>query len=571
VSAARARRVVAIAATAPLRWATVARPPGRGPLPSSQRVDPKSTAKARVGRVLKGKWRLEELIGVGGTAAVYSAAHRNGNRVAVKMLHPELSLNAELHARFVKEGYVANAVDHPAVVRVLDDDVAEDGAVFLVMELLEGESLEVIWRRKGRRMPHAEVAAIGDAVLDVLAAAHGKGIVHRDVKPQNLFVTRAGAVKMLDFGIARLLEAPQAGAMVTVTGALLGTPGFMAPEQARGRSALVDSQSDLWSVGATLFALSTGRLVHEAETANERLLAAMTSPAPPIRSVRHDVPQRLAAAIDRALAFEKAGRWPDARSMQNALREAMVTELGVPAPIGVGPAPMPTLTELDPTTAKRITHAPSSMAPPTPTGDPTALAAAQAHPTSLGLGAAPSMVLPPTAQLAATPPPSSAPISMPTPSGAMLTPPGSLATPSLMTGPGDLRTSAGVSIATGGASVAPSRGGNAGPIIAFAALAAVVGVGLGVAAFSRARDAQAPAAVATTTATTTAAPSATPSATAADVAARTAEPAATAAPSETPSETPSADASASPSASASAKPAAPKPSGPRRDLFDRRD
>ncbi len=371
-------------------------------------MDPRSSAKARVGRVLKGKWRLEQLIGVGGTAAVYLAVHRNGNRVAVKMLHPELSLNEDLHARFVKEGYVANAVEHPSVVRVLDDDVTEDGAVFLVMELLEGEGLEVVWRRKGRRLPPVEVASIGDAVLDVLAAAHAKGIVHRDIKPQNLFLTHAGVIKMLDFGIARLLDAPGAGPGITVTGALLGTPGFMSPEQARGRSALVDSQSDLWSVGATLFALATGRLVHEAETANERLLAAMISPAPPVRSITADVPPGLATVIDRALAFEKSGRWPDARSMQRALRDAMTTELAAQPATGVGPTHLPTMPELDPATPEigkgRILApvAPRPSSAPGPT-----VAAAVATPTLQGMPAAaplPPTSLPPTRRIPASRP-----------------------------------------------------------------------------------------------------------------------------------------------------------------------
>ena len=164
-------------------------------------------AQARVGLVLRGKWHLERLLGVGGMASVYAATHRNGLRGAVKLLHPELCVQGEVKERFLREGYVANKVDHPGAVRVLDNDVAEDGSVFLVMELLDGETIDArVEARPGRRLEVGEVLAIADDVLDVLATAHDSGIVHRDLKPENLFITRTGQVKILDFGIARLRE-----------------------------------------------------------------------------------------------------------------------------------------------------------------------------------------------------------------------------------------------------------------------------------------------------------------------------------------------------------------------------
>ncbi|HEY2514825.1 MAG TPA: protein kinase, partial [Polyangiaceae bacterium] len=144
-------------------------------------------ALARVGTVVREKWRLDRLLGVGGMAAVFAAMHRNGNRVAIKMLHRDLADVGELRTRFLREGYLANAVEHPGAVSVLDDDATADGTVFLVMELLEGETLERRWERNGRQLPVLEVLSAVDGLLDVLAAAHAKGLVHRDVKPENVF------------------------------------------------------------------------------------------------------------------------------------------------------------------------------------------------------------------------------------------------------------------------------------------------------------------------------------------------------------------------------------------------
>jgi serine/threonine-protein kinase len=271
-----------------------------------------------VGRVLRGKWRLDALLGVGGMAAVFAATHRNGKRVAVKLLHPEKSIEEDTRSRFLREGYLANKVGHPGVVSVLDDDVTEDGLAFLVMDLLEGETLKERWRSMSKRMPVEETLRIAYALLDVLGAAHDKGIVHRDLKPDNVFLTTDGRVKILDFGIARLRETDTA-ADATRSTSMLGTPAFMAPEQARSRWDWVDARTDLWAVGATMFTLLTGQFVHEAGTMTEILVAAATQRPRPIRSVAPEVPESMAAVIDRALAFEQDQRWPDARSMQAAI------------------------------------------------------------------------------------------------------------------------------------------------------------------------------------------------------------------------------------------------------------
>src|SRR3954471_11237809 len=303
-------------------------------------------AEARIGSVIKDKWRLDKLLGVGGMACVYAATHRNKKRAAIKMLHREYSTDEAIRERFLREGYLANSVGHRGVVTVDDDDIAEDGGVFIVMELLDGETLEQRWRRKEHRLPVEEVLAVADQVLDTLAAAHEKGVVHRDLKPENLFLTRDGVVKLLDFGIGRLKEL-KGVSTTTLSGATMGTPAFMAPEQARGRWEDVDGQTDLWALGATLFTLLTGAYVHEGQTVNEPWALAVTQPARLIKTLRPDLPDRVAALIDKALAYAKPQRFGDARAMQAEVRlvyaalsgqdVSHAAQLSVPDPEPSGP------------------------------------------------------------------------------------------------------------------------------------------------------------------------------------------------------------------------------------------
>ena len=287
-------------------------------------------ARTRVATVLKDKWTIDRVVGVGGMATVYAATHRNQKRVAIKMLLPELSSNVDVRTRFLREGYVANTVGHRGAVAVDDEDVADDGAAFLVMELLEGETLEDRRARKGGRLAPDEVLSLMDQLLDVLAAAHEKGVVHRDLKPENLFFTQDGVLKVLDFGIARLRDgsAEAAGRGATRTGSVMGTPAFMAPEQARARWEMVDGQTDLWAVGATMFTLLSGHFVREAGTVNEELALAITAPAVSVATAAPDLPRPVVELVDRALAYEKADRWPDARAMQIAVRLAYHAVLG---------------------------------------------------------------------------------------------------------------------------------------------------------------------------------------------------------------------------------------------------
>ena len=156
--------------------------------------------RARVGRLIGGKWRLDALIGVGGMAAVYMATHRNGSVAAVKLLHEEVALNEEVRERFLREAYIANKVGHPGTVKVLDDDADENGTPYLVMELLQGESIEGKAEKNGGRLPIAETLDIIDQTLAVLEAAHKHAIIHRDLKPENLFLPdrQLSGLKLLD-------------------------------------------------------------------------------------------------------------------------------------------------------------------------------------------------------------------------------------------------------------------------------------------------------------------------------------------------------------------------------------
>jgi serine/threonine-protein kinase len=295
--------------------------------------DETTRAQARVGTTLRGKYRLDRLLGVGAMAAVYAATQtRVGHRVALKVLHPHTSINADIRARFLREGYVANTVGHRGAVRVTDDDTAEDGSVFLAMELLEGETLDARWQRSGERLPVREVAELTHQLLDVLAAAHEKGIVHRDIKPENLFLTNEGTVKVLDFGIARLASTGDVRKSATRTGRMLGSPAFMSPEQALGKQKDIDGQTDLWSAGATMFTLITGQFVHDAETVEAMLVYAGSRPARPLRTVAPEVPAAIAAVVDRALASAKAERWGSARAMEAALEAAYFESFREPIP-----------------------------------------------------------------------------------------------------------------------------------------------------------------------------------------------------------------------------------------------
>ncbi len=291
----------------------------RGPMTSPDCTEPPSSLP--LGSVLAGKYRLEAILGVGGMATVFAATHRNGGRFAIKILHSRYASDRGMRARFLREGYAANRVGHPGALRVHDDDVTGEDVVFLVLELLDGETVGRRASRSGQMLSPTEALSVAYQTLDVLGAAHGKGIIHRDIKPENLFVSRTGVLTVLDFGIARLLEV-NADAGATQTGMTLGTPAFMAPEQALGHVAQVGARTDLWALGATLFYLLTGRFVHRGSTPQEIAAYAATRPAPRLGVVAPELHAELCALVDGALEFAPQDRFADAEAMKAAVVRA---------------------------------------------------------------------------------------------------------------------------------------------------------------------------------------------------------------------------------------------------------
>ncbi|WP_437730547.1 serine/threonine protein kinase [Sorangium sp. So ce1335] len=289
----------------------------------------------RVGSVLCGKWTIERLLGSGGMAAVYVGVHRIGRRYAIKILHPEIARMPELRARFDQEAQAVNRFVHPGAVEIHDIDATADGCPFLVMELLDGESIATRARRLGG-IDMAELLVMVDGLLDVLAAAHAHGIIHRDIKPDNLFRTRDGRLKVLDFGVARVRQAAS-DFVRTRTGTTLGTVAYMPPEQVRGDE--VDARADVFAVGATMFRLITRRRIHEASSDTDLVVKMATLPAPPLASVAPETPPGVCAIVDRALAFNRDERYPSATVMQQDIRAvlagrppAFALRFGAPAP-----------------------------------------------------------------------------------------------------------------------------------------------------------------------------------------------------------------------------------------------
>ena len=266
----------------------------------------------RVGSTIAGA-RLGWLLGIGQYAAVYAAEHPGYGAIAVKVLHADLAARADVRARFEREIDLTRSLAHAGILQVFDDGTSDDTR-YAFLERLEGESLDARLVRMGGRLPLREVRSTLSDALEVMAFVHSQGVVHRDLSPKNVFLARSGVVYVLDFGIA---ASPRASAL-TRSGQVLGTPSFMAPEQARGESAKATTRTDVWSLGAMAFRLLAGRDVHPARSPNAQVLVAASYPAPPITKLAPRVPLSLAAVIDRALSFEPADRFADAGEMRAA-------------------------------------------------------------------------------------------------------------------------------------------------------------------------------------------------------------------------------------------------------------
>jgi eukaryotic-like serine/threonine-protein kinase len=284
---------------------------------------------ARVGaNVGKASYRLTELVGKGGMAEVYAAARLDGSMFAVKILRSEYLVKAKVRDRFLQEATLTRLVDHPAAVRIFEEDYAEDGAPFMVMELLHGKSLQQHWRDQGRRLPIPEALRIAEVVLACMNACHAAGVVHRDLKPANVFLTDSGAVRVLDFGIAAFFGAKAEEVRAKADDLLkldrdlgVGTPAYMSPEQARFLP--TDARSDLFSIGAMLHALITGHRLHASKNERESLLFAGSRAVPSILHIAPNLPPAVATLIDKSLQWNPEDRYQSASAMLVDVQDAL--------------------------------------------------------------------------------------------------------------------------------------------------------------------------------------------------------------------------------------------------------
>jgi serine/threonine-protein kinase len=282
-----------------------------------------------------GNYRIVEQIGEGGMGAVYRAEHPLiGRHVAVKVLLPELSKHEEVLTRFFNEARASSLIHHPGIVEVFDFGQMESGSAYLVMELLEGESLAKRLERDGK-LRSETIFPLARQICGALGAAHAREIVHRDLKPDNIFLVRDPDVpgglraKVLDFGIAKL--AASSSGLRTKTGAVMGTPAYMAPEQTRG-AGKVDARADIYALGCILFEMAAGRPPFSARTHHEMMALHQSEPPPKLRSLDSAISPVLEAVVARALAKDPAHR-------QQTMDE-LAADLDRPAPIEQSATPI---------------------------------------------------------------------------------------------------------------------------------------------------------------------------------------------------------------------------------------
>jgi HAMP domain-containing protein len=276
-----------------------------------------------VGARFAGRYDIQELLGSGGMGVVYRAFDREvGEAVAIKALRPDLGgIDPTLLERFKQELRLARRITHRNVVRTYDLGEV-DGVYYITMELVRGTTVATLIREAGRLDVPATLT-IGKQVCRALEVAHEEGVIHRDVKPQNLLVDPSGFLKVMDFGIARLAEhRSDPGQALTAAGVVVGTPQYMAPEQLFG--GMVDGRADLYATGAVLFECVTGRPVFEAPSLVALLARHLEDTPPNPRTLNSEVPDSLSAVILRALARRPDDRWPSATEFLRALEGVQV-------------------------------------------------------------------------------------------------------------------------------------------------------------------------------------------------------------------------------------------------------
>jgi len=289
------------------------------------------------GKVVAGRYQTIRTIGEGGFGAVFEAVHVVSKKhVALKLLHAHVAKDESSRKRFLREASAPAQIGHEGIVEVYDAGFDEDGSPFVAMELLKGSTLAD--RMKAGPISLPEFFSIFVRLLDPLAAAHAKNIVHRDLKPENVFLQRkpngTELLKLLDFGIARDLDASQQN--MTQTGMAMGTPHYMAPEQAMSAKGVIAS-ADVWAIGAMMYEILAGRVPFDGETASAVVVRMCTMPHQPMNEAAPQTPMQLAALVDRCLSKEPTARPREAGELLAAIQQlAHSLGIAIPEAIGIG-------------------------------------------------------------------------------------------------------------------------------------------------------------------------------------------------------------------------------------------
>jgi serine/threonine-protein kinase len=281
---------------------------------------------ALLGQVLAGKYRIDEKIDEGGMGCVYRATHVLMEKtVAVKVLHPALAADDKIVARFTREAKAASRISHPHAINVTDFGEAENGVVYMVMEYLRGRTLKDVIRAEGP-LPLARAAEIVRQVAGALEAAHAQGVIHRDLKSDNIMLEEASGggdwAKVLDFGIAKIqqdVDVTDPG--LTAPNIIIGTPQYMSPEQC-SQAARIDARSDVYSFGVILYEMLAGHVPFAGDSPTATMMKHLQEPPPPILEERKDLPASVARVVERALAKKPDERFQSAEEMADALTVA---------------------------------------------------------------------------------------------------------------------------------------------------------------------------------------------------------------------------------------------------------
>ena len=277
-----------------------------------------------VGSVLEGRYRVIRLLGEGGMGAVYAGEHlKLGRPVAIKVLHPQFAKNPQVVARFHQEAQAASSIGHPNIIEVVDLGERDDGSTFMVLEFLEGQDWSEELEARGPA-PLSRVASILMQTCDALEAAHAQGIVHRDLKPENLFLIerhgRDDFVKVLDFGISKVLPTGEEHRALTQTNMMLGTAYYMSPEQTKAAKH-VDHRSDIWTLGVIFFRALTGQYPFDDEALPMLFVKICADPAPKLLDYRKDLPPAAESVFQRLVQKDPKKRYQSVAQLRSALAE----------------------------------------------------------------------------------------------------------------------------------------------------------------------------------------------------------------------------------------------------------